>query len=169
MDRRRFLKLVGGCAAGVMVSGCGSIGKLWGSENSGKRPNILFCITDDQSWAHAGAYGSKMVNTPAFDRVAREGVLFNHAFVSAPSCCPSRGSVVTGQAFYRLREGSQNHSTFPADLKVYPNILAEAGYHVGFTGKGWGPGDFKFTGWRHNPAGPMYNSNRNEPQAISPG
>ena len=164
MDRRRFLKLVGGCAAGVMVSGCGSSGGFWGSENSGQRPNILFCITDDQSWAHAGAYGSKMVNTPAFDRVAREGVLFNHAFVSAPSCCPSRGSALTGQAFYRLREGAQNHSTFPPDLKVYPNILAEAGYHVGFTGKGWGPGDFKFTRWRHNPAGRMYASKRQKPQ-----
>ena len=140
MDRRRFLKLVGGCTAGVVVSGCGSVGGFWGAEDSGKRPNILFCITDDQSWAHAGAYGSKMVNTPAFDRVAREGVLFNNAYVSAPSCCPSRGSVLTGQAFYRLREGAQNHSTFPADIKVYPNMLAEAGYHVGFPGKGWGPG-----------------------------
>ena len=45
-----------------------------------KRPNILLAISDDQSWVHAGAYGNKQVKTPAFDRVASEGVLFTHAF-----------------------------------------------------------------------------------------
>ena len=47
---------------------------------SADRPNILFCISDDQSWPHASAYGFKAVNTPAFDRIAREGILFNNAF-----------------------------------------------------------------------------------------
>ena len=52
------------------------------------RPNILFCISDDQSWPHAGAAGDAVVKTPAFDRVARSGVLFTHAFVDAPSSPP---------------------------------------------------------------------------------
>src|SRR5688572_14367747 len=47
---------------------------------TGKKPNILFCIADDWGWPHAGAYGDKVVNTPTFDRVAREGVLFKNAF-----------------------------------------------------------------------------------------
>ena len=55
-----------------------------------KPPNILFAISDDQSWLHAGAYGTATVKTPAFDRIAREGVLFEHAFCAAPSCAPSR-------------------------------------------------------------------------------
>jgi hypothetical protein len=42
------------------------------------RPNILLAISDDQTWRHAGAYGDTAVSTPAFDRVAREGVLFNY-------------------------------------------------------------------------------------------
>ncbi|MFT5496404.1 MAG: N-sulfoglucosamine sulfohydrolase, partial [Kiritimatiellia bacterium] len=44
------------------------------------RPNILFCISDDQSFPHASAYGTTWVKTPAFDRVAREGVLFTRAY-----------------------------------------------------------------------------------------
>jgi len=54
------------------------------------RPNLLLCVADDWSWPHAGAYGDPVVRTPAFDRVAREGVLFTHAFSAAPSCTPSR-------------------------------------------------------------------------------
>lgn len=47
------------------------------------RPNILFCFADDWGWPHAGAFGDPVVKTPAFDRLAREGVLFDHAHRSA--------------------------------------------------------------------------------------
>ena len=52
------------------------------------RPNILFCISDDQSYPHAGANGDLVVKTPTFDRVAREGIRFTNAFCNAPSCGP---------------------------------------------------------------------------------
>ena len=61
------------------------------------RPNILFCISDDQSYAHAGANGDPVVQTPAFDRVAREGLRYVHAFCNAPTCGPSRSAILTGQ------------------------------------------------------------------------
>jgi len=167
MDRRDFLKTAGLAAASLAVEGCASPLGRPERAHSAVRPNILFCITDDQSWVHAGAYGSKMVKTPAFDRLAHEGVLFTHAFVSAPSCCPSRGSILTGQAFYRLREGAQNHCLLDASFDVYPEILEQAGYYVGFTGKGWGPGDFKAGGRTRNPAGPEYNKIRTVPPTKS--
>ena len=53
-----------------------------------KRPNILFAIADDWGWPHAGSYGDPVVKTPTFDRLAREGVLFRHAYISSPSCTP---------------------------------------------------------------------------------
>ena len=53
------------------------------------RPNILFCISDDQSYAHTGANGDPVVATPAFDRIAGEGLRFVHAFCDAPTCGPS--------------------------------------------------------------------------------
>jgi hypothetical protein len=53
------------------------------------QPNILFAIADD--WGlHAGAYGTSWVNTPNFDRVAREGLLFRNAYTPIAKCAPSR-------------------------------------------------------------------------------
>ncbi len=103
-------------------------------------PNILFAIADDWSWSHAGAYGDTVVHTPTFDRLAHEGVLFQHAYVSAPSCTPSRGAILTGQWHWRLREAANLWSVFPDKFATYPEILAQAGYETGATGKGWGPG-----------------------------
>ena len=76
-----------------------------------KQPNILFCIADDWGWPHAGAYGNDdVVKTPAFDRLAREGMLFEHAYVSSPSCTPSRNAILTGQYHWRLGAGGNLHS-----------------------------------------------------------
>ena len=61
------------------------------------RPNILVCISDDQSYAHTGANGDPVVQTPAFDRIAHEGLRFTHAFCDAPTCGPSRSAILTGQ------------------------------------------------------------------------
>ena len=120
------------------------------------RPNILFAISDDQSWADTGANGNPAVWTPTFDRIAREGVLFAHAYCSSPSCTPSRAAILTGQAFSRLGEGGNLWSTLPARYPVYPNLLERAGYAVGHTGKGWSPGDVGAGGRKRNPAGPHY-------------
>ena len=115
------------------------------------RPNIVMAIADDWGWPHAGAYGDATISTPTFDRLAREGVLFEHAFVSSPSCTPSRGALLTGQHFFRLGEGANLWSNWPSGHPEYPAILEEAGYFVGSYRKGWGPG--KHPGRRHNPAG----------------
>jgi len=124
-----------------------------------KKPNILFAISDDQSWLHAGAYGDNVVKTPVFDRVARQGVLFNHAYCASPSCTPSRGGILSGQHIWRLRQGGQLYGSLPADIPVYTDLLQENGYHVGYTRKGWGPGPIKPGGRKTNPAGPKsYNS-----------
>ena len=120
------------------------------------RPNILFAIADDWSFPHAGAYGDRAVSTPAFDRIAREGALFLNAFTAAPSCTPSRAALLTGQAVHRLAEGGNLHGFLPERFAVYPDILEGAGYHVGFMGKGWGPGQFEPGGRSRNPAGPQF-------------
>ena len=119
-----------------------------------RRPNILLAIADDWGYPHASCYGDPVVKTPTFDRLAREGVLFNNAFVSSPSCTPSRGALLTGQHFWRLREGANLWSTLPADIAVYPDLLEAAGYFVGYTRKGWGPG--KNGDRPRNPAGPQF-------------
>ena len=62
-----------------------------------KRPNILFLCADDWAWPHASCLGCPVVKTPAFDRIAKEGVLFRNAHTAAPSCSPSRAAILTGQ------------------------------------------------------------------------
>ena len=119
-----------------------------------ERPNILVLISDDQSWLHTGANGSTVVKTPNFDRVAAEGVRFTHAFAGSPGCAPSRGTILSGQAFWRLREGAVQRSSFPGDIRVYPEVLEANGYHVGLQGKGWGPGIVRQR--KNNPAGKAY-------------
>jgi arylsulfatase A-like enzyme len=125
------------------------------------RPNILFCIADDASWPHMSAYGTKFVNTPNFDRVAKEGILFNNAFTPLPKCSPSRAALLTGKYPWQLEEACDHNGVFPAKFKVFPQLLEDAGYHVGFTGKGWGPGDFARGGFKRNPAGPNFSQLKN--------
>lgn len=152
--RREFLGSAAFGAAAIAGGGLCRTARAAGGDKP--RPNILFCIADDWGWPHAGVGGDSVVKTPTFDRVTREGVLFDHAFVTAPSCTPSRGSILTGQWHWRLEEGGNLWSTLPAKFEVYPDLLEKAGYHVGFTRKGWGPGQDKAGGRTRNPAGPHY-------------
>ncbi len=122
-----------------------------------KPPNILFVIWDDVSYPHTSAYGSKMVSTPAFDRVAKEGVLFNNAFSPAPGCSPTRAAFLTGRHIWMIEQAGTHASSFPQTYHSYQDLLEQAGYAVGFTGKPWGPGNWETSGRTRNPAGPEFN------------
>ena len=154
-SRRQFVKDVSLAAATIAWTGRAGY-SLLAAERRKDQPNILFCLADDWGWPHASIAGDKVVKTPTFDRVARQGVLFTNAFVTAPSCTPSRGSILTGQWHWRLEEGGNLWSTLPAKFDVYPDLLEKAGYHVGYTRKGWGPGRIEPGGRTRNPAGPQY-------------
>jgi N-sulfoglucosamine sulfohydrolase len=110
------------------------------AQDNDPRPNFLFAIADDWGWPHASAYGDQVVQTPAFDRIAREGVLFDNAFVSSPSCTPSRGAILTGQHFWRLKAGANLWCIFPNESPSYVEVLQQHGYTAGHAGKAWGPG-----------------------------
>lgn len=105
-----------------------------------RRPNILFAVADDASYPYMGAYGCRWTKTPAFDRVAREGILFSHAYTPNAKCAPSRASILTGRNSWQLEAAANHWCYFPDKFKVYTEVLAEHGYRVGMTGKGWAPG-----------------------------
>lgn len=137
-------------------------------KGSEKRPNILFVIADDQSYPYAGAYGDKAAKTPNFDRIAKEGVLFTNAFAASPGCSPSRAALLTGLNCWQIKEAGTHASSFPTEFQVFPDLLEKTGYKVGYTGKGWGPGDFEASGRARNPAGDAYLSKKQEsPKGIS--
>jgi N-sulfoglucosamine sulfohydrolase len=112
------------------------------------RPNILFCFADD--WGrYASIYAklekqpslNQVVNTPNIDRIAREGVLFRHAFVNAPSCTPSRSSLLSGRYFFNTGRGAiLQTAEWDSSIPSYPHLLRDAGYHIGETYKVWSPG-----------------------------
>jgi N-sulfoglucosamine sulfohydrolase len=120
------------------------------------RPNILLAIADDWSYPHAGAFGERAVRTPTIDRLAREGTSYTHAFAAAPSCSASRAALLTGQYPHRLEEGSQLWGFLPGRFAVYPERLGAAGYHVGSSRKGWGPGRLDPAGRTVDPAGAKF-------------
>ncbi len=103
-------------------------------------PNILLALADDWGYGHAGAYGCRWVKTPAFDRVAREGILFTHAYTPNAKCAPSRACILTGRNSWQLKAACNHVCFFPPQFKTYAEALSERGYFVGKTCKGWAPG-----------------------------
>ncbi|AWG23678.1 heparan N-sulfatase [Flavobacterium faecale] len=129
-----------------------------------KRPNILFAIADDMS--HASAYGYKFLKTPNFDKVAKEGLLFNNMFTPSSKCSPSRAVIVTGRNPWQIENAANLTPVWPDKFKSFIEVLGENGYATGFTGKGWGPGVFE-KGKVRELTGKEYNKilNKNVPAA----
>jgi len=99
------------------------------------RPNILFIFADD--WGrYASAYRqvegdgtpNALLDTPHFDRVAREGALFTNAFVPAPSCTPCRSSLLSGRYFWNTEQGAILH---PAGGRRVPHRVHVQGLVAG--------------------------------------
>jgi uncharacterized sulfatase len=130
-----------------------------------KKPNILIAISDDQSYPHTSASGSTFVNTPAFDRIADSGILFTNAFVTSPGCAPSRASMVLGRYPWQNEHAGNHAAAWPRKLLGFPDLLEDAGYFVGYTGKGVDPFQHGLGGRETNPAGKEFNEFRNDPPA----
>ena len=101
-----------------------------------KKPNIIFILTDDQRWDALGVAGNPIVQTPEMDALANAGTYFKNAFSTTPICAASRASILTG-----LYERTHGYTFQKPRLKqpyadiIYPKLLKEKGYHVGFFGK----------------------------------
>ncbi len=111
------------------------------AEKNKERPNILFALADDASFPHMGAYGTEWVKTPAFNQVAEKGILFMNAYTPNAKCAPSRSCILTGRNSWQLEQAANHSPNFPAKFKTFAEVLDENNYHVGYTGKGWAPGD----------------------------
>ena len=131
-------------------------------------PNILFCLADDASWEHFGAYGCDWVKTPNFDRIAEQGLLFNNAYTPTAKCAPSRAAILTGRNPWQLEEAANHNCYFPQKFRTIAEALSASGYHVGYTGKGWAPGDpGKVDGKRRDLIVQAYNKHKRVPPTKS--
>jgi N-sulfoglucosamine sulfohydrolase len=164
LNRRTFLRKFGVGALGISL-----VNYYSSCSRKTKRPNILFCYTDDQSWAHTSIAGDPVVKTPNFDRVAKEGILFNNAFCAAPSCAPSRASILTGQEMWRLQEGGLLFGALPDKYKIFPKILEKSGYEIGYTGKGYWPANLESPDYWSDPLGNEYSKHKEDTPKAMPG
>ena len=109
-------------------------GSLGARAMSRKKPNILFFFTDQQRWDTLGCYGQELDVTPNMDKLAAEGVRFDHAFTCQPVCGPARACLQTGR--YAADVGVfRNDIALPLDAKTIAHHFSEAGYEVGYIGK----------------------------------
>lgn len=134
------------------------------------QPNFVVIIADDLGATDLGTYGHPVVRTPKLDLLAREGMQFNHAFLTTSSCTASRASILTGR--YPHHSGAARlHDVLPAEQPLVTTHLRAAGYYTAAIGK-WHlgepamahfdkvvdpPGDAGTEGWvqalRERPAG----------------
>ena len=152
-----FLAFAASIALTGFLACCARIQRTPPPSMAARRPNILLMISDDQSWTYTGAAGDPVLRTPAIDALARAGVLFTHAFAACPVCSPSRAALLTGQPIWRLKEAANQAGPLDVELTCYTDLLQVSGYRVGYTGKGWEPGDVSLSSRSRNPAGDEFN------------
>jgi arylsulfatase A-like enzyme len=100
---------------------------------AGKRPNIIFIMSDDHA-AHAiSCYGSVINRTPNLDRIAAGGARLANCFVTNSICTPSRATILTGK--YSHLNGVPVFNRFDGTQPTVAKLLQAAGYHTGMIGK----------------------------------
>jgi len=127
-----------------------------------QQPNILFAISDDQSFPHTSFAGCEFIETPAFDRIATEGVYFQNCMAGSPGCAPSRSAIVTGRHHWQNEQSGQHASSWLKKYVPFIDLLDANGYITGRTGKGVSP--FRYARneedslWRKTDAGGIEHS-----------
>lgn len=123
-DRRTFIKTSGAVAAALSVGRLRSAGR-----NSPDRPSILWLTSEDNS-PFLGCYGDPNAVTPNLDKLASEGLVYDHCYANAPVCAPARSTIITGLyanslGTHHMRSGNP----LPDQMKFFTNYLREAGYY----------------------------------------
>jgi len=118
------------CAAAILI--VAAVPTFAAADDS--RPNVIVFIADDMAWDDCGAYGHPHIRTPSIDRLAREGMRFDNAFLTCSSCSPSRASLITGR--YPHNTGApQLHLPLPGEQVTFVELLKQSSYYTAAAGK----------------------------------
>lgn len=98
------------------------------------KPNIVLFIADDVSWNDLGCYGNTVVRTPHIDQLAKQGIRFTHAFLTASSCSPSRCSIISGK-YPHSSGAAELHTPLPGEEIPFPLLLRQNDYYTIHAGK----------------------------------
>jgi arylsulfatase A len=118
----RYAICVARLACLLLVTALGSIAPA-----ADARPNIVVIVADDLGWADLGCYGSRLHQTPALDRLAREGMRFTQAYAACPVCSPTRASLLTGKypARLNLTDWLPGRQDMPSQKLLRPDFRHE--------------------------------------------
>ena len=156
IDRRQFIRK--SAAASAALAGGAAIAHLASAADNQdspprRRPNVIFILADDLGWSDAGCYGSGYHETRNIDKLASQGMRFTDAYAAAPTCSPTRASILTGKYPARLHltqvDFGPRHRTFthaghkqpdyldhlPLEEVTIAEALKAAGYTTGCVGK----------------------------------
>lgn len=137
-SRRDFLKAT---AMSLAIPAIPGIAKASGlSGNDSPKPNLLFIMTDQQRWDALSIAGNNVLETPHFDRLAKQGAYFKNAYSPCAVCCPARSSILTGCTVERTRMRTNSLAYYPEATGLMPmptfdEILAAEGYRCEYYGK----------------------------------
>ena len=110
----------------ILFAGC--------AENQKDQPNVILVMADDMGWAQTGYYGHPILKTPHLDAMAENGLRMDRFYAGAPSCTPTRASVMTGRTNDRtgaFRVGSYINK----QEKMLSTAFKDAGYITAHFGK----------------------------------
>lgn len=151
----------------ILVLCCGSLLATSRVSAADARPNILFIMSDDHAYQAISAYGSNRNKTPHIDRLAKEGMRFDRAFVTNSICGPSRATILTGK-YNHLNGFTTNEKTFNGKQQTVSKLLQQAGYTTAMIGKWHLVSDP--TGFDHwqilQGQGPYYNPAMKTPNGV---
>ena len=137
--RRQFL-------AGALAFGAAPwLARRARAANNAARPNIIFCMTDDQGYGDVGYMGHPVLKTPVLDEMAATGLRMDRFYTASPVCSPTRASALTGRHPNRSGVFRWGHALRPQERTVAEILRDDAGYRTGFFGK-WHVGSVREDG-----------------------
>ncbi len=127
MNRFCLARTISALFVGLVIVGFAA---FRGDLSAADRPNILWLVSEDNSFEWLHCYGNEQAQTPNLDRLASQGLLFEHAYSNGPVCAVARSTLLRG--IYATTAGSQNmrsRHVVPDRYRTYPEYLQEAGYY----------------------------------------
>ncbi len=121
--------------AGALVLSAVMPTAVFSYQGSPTSPNIVFVFSDDHAYQSIGAYGSKLVDTPNLDQLARDGMRFDRCLVTNSICGPSRATILTGKYSHKNGFLTNNKGVFDGSQVTFPKLLQAAGYQTAMVGK----------------------------------
>ena len=144
VNRREFIKFAIGGAAAIALPNYGcSTGKVGGiSKTAAEQPNIILIMADDLGYGDVGCYGSKKIQTPNIDALAKGGLRFTDYHSNCPVCSPTRAALLTGRYQQRsgiegviYAKGETRQTGIAMEEITFAEVLGKHGYATGIFGK----------------------------------